>query len=96
MRDAPENIAASPAIGLAVALGWFLFGLNDAHAGEIQQFHKDPIVMNDAAIPHDVIHMTVAEIITEYDQALNRYGPETGLKFKELLSAYLLGIETGL
>jgi hypothetical protein len=95
-RDNMGRVAMWPAFGLATGLnlGLWLFDVPPAHSSEFNR--KDPIVTNDASRPRDVIHMTVADIITEYDQALNRYGPETGLKFKELLSAYLLGIETGL
>jgi hypothetical protein len=89
-RDDMGRVAMWPAFGLATGL--FLgSALHAAHAGT-----KDPIVMDDAAKPHDLIHMTVGEILVEYDQALNRYGPSEGLKFEELLRSYLLGIETGL
>jgi hypothetical protein len=66
-----------------------------AHSAELFD-RKDPITEDDARQPKSVIHMTVREILVEYDQALNTYGPENGIKFKELLNSYLLGIETGL
>jgi hypothetical protein len=95
-RDNMGGVAMWPAFGLATGLilGLWLFDVPPAHSSEFNR--KDPIVANDASRPHDVIHMTVGEILVEYEQALNHYGPETGIKFKELLNAYLLGIETGL
>jgi hypothetical protein len=90
---------------LGLATGLFLGSMiismtTDANASAlaskaVAQAGKDPIVANDAD-PHDGIHMTVEQVILTYDQALNRYGPERGIAWKEMLNAYLLGIETGL
>ena len=91
---APDRIWWS-IVGLAVGMFLGSLVMDAAHAAE--QFNrKDPIVEDDARQARDVIHMTVRDILIEYDQALNHYGPERGIKFKELLNAYLLGIETGL
>jgi hypothetical protein len=98
---APDRIWWS-VLGLAAGLSLGSLIVDPAHSAECLDDHhclfnrKDPIVRDDAGRPHDVIRMTVAQAITEYDQALNFYGPEDGIRFKELLSAYLLGIETGL
>jgi hypothetical protein len=94
--DNMGRVAIWPAFGLATGLilGLCLFDVPPAHSSEFNR--KDPIVQDDARQPRDVIHMTVGDILTEYDQALNRYGPDQGIKFKQMLNAYLLGIETGL
>jgi hypothetical protein len=98
---APDRIWWS-IVGLAVGMFIGSLVVDSAHSAECLDDHhclfnrKDPVVQDDARQAPDVIHMTVRDILTAYDQALNAYGPENGIRFKELLNAYLLGIETGL